>query len=161
MISAVDLLKGIATGAGRKICQVEGATGSIDTNYEGKARAAIDSLLKEGCDFAYIHVEAPDEMGHQGEMDHKILAISDLDSRIVAPIKKAMEEAGEDFRMLVLPDHPNPIRYRTHTGNPVPYILYDSKVQRKTVAHYNEKEAAATGNYEPQGHKLLARLIHE
>ena len=106
-------------------------------------------------------MEAPDEMAHQGLTEEKILSIEYLDSRIIAPIKKAMEEAGEDFRMLVLPDHPNPIRYRTHTGDPVPYILYDSKAQRKTVAHYNEKEAAATGNYEPQGHKLLSRLIHE
>ena len=159
MISAVDLLKGIAVGADMKICQVEGATGSIDTNYEGKAQAAIDSLLKDGCDFAYIHVEAPDEMGHQGELDHKILAIADLDRRIIAPIKKAMEDAGEDFRMLVLPDHPTPLRIRTHSSDPVPYVLYDSTMQRKGIAHYNEKEAAAAGNYEPNGHHLLARLI--
>jgi 2,3-bisphosphoglycerate-independent phosphoglycerate mutase len=144
-----------------KICQVEGATGSIDTNYEGKAQAAIDALLKDGCDFAYIHVEAPDEMGHQGELDHKIMAIEDLDRRIIAPIKKAMEEAGEDFRMLVLPDHPNPLRYRTHTGDPVPYVLYDSITQRKAVAHYTEKEAAATGNFVPMGHMLLDQLLEK
>ena len=159
MISAVDLLKGIAVGADMKVCQVEGATGSIDTNYEGKAQAAIDSLLKEGCDFAYIHVEAPDEMGHQGELDHKILAISDLDSRIIAPVKKAMEEAGEDFRMLVLPDHPTPLRIRTHSSDPVPYVLYDSTQQRKTMKRYSEAEAMASGIVEPQGHKLLERLL--
>ena len=159
MISAVDLLKGIAVGADMKICQVEGATGSIDTNYEGKAQAAIDSLLKDGCDFAYIHVEAPDEMGHQGELDHKILAISDLDSRIIAPIKKAMEDAGEDFRMLVLPDHPTPLRIRTHSADPVPYVLYDSTAQRKTTKHYSEAEAMASGIFEPQGHKLLERFL--
>ena len=161
MISAVDLLKGIAVGADMKVCQVEGATGSIDTNYEGKAQAAIDSLLKDGCDFAYIHVEAPDEMGHQGELDHKILAISDLDSRIVAPIKKAMEEAGEDFRMLVLPDHPTPLRIRTHSADPVPYVLYDSTVQRKTMKRYTEAEAMASGIFEPQGHKLLERFLEK
>ena len=159
MISAVDLLKGIAVGAGMQICQVEGATGSIDTNDEGKAQAAIDSLLSDGCDFAYIHVEAPDEMGHQGELDHKIMAIEDLDSRIIAPIKKAMEEAGEDFRMLVLPDHPTPLRIRTHSADPVPYVLYDSTRQRKTMKRYSEAEAKASGIFEPQGHKLLERFL--
>ena len=159
MVSAVDLLKGIAVGADMKVCQVEGATGSIDTNYEGKAQAAMDSLLKDGCDFAYIHVEAPDEMGHQGELDHKILAISDLDSRIIAPIKKAMEDAGEDFRMLVLPDHPTPLRIRTHSADPVPYVLYDSTAQRKTTKRYSEAEAMASGIFEPQGHKLLERFL--
>ena len=161
MVSAVDLLKGIAVGAGMNICQVEGATGSIDTNYEGKAQAAIDSLLKDGCDFAYIHVEAPDEMGHQGELDHKILAISDLDRRIVAPIKKAMEEAGKDFRMLVLPDHPTPLRIRTHSSDPVPYVLYDSTKERKTMKRYTEAEAMASGIFEPQGHKLLERFLQK
>ena len=159
MISAVDLLKGIAVGAEMKICQVEGATGSIDTNYEGKAQAAIDSLLKDGCDFAYIHVEAPDEMGHQGELDHKILAIEDLDRRIIAPIKKAMEDAGEDFRMLVLPDHPTPLRIRTHSPDPVPYVLYDSTRQRKSAKVYSETEARATGIFEPEGYKLMERLL--
>ena len=159
VISAVDLLKGIAVGAGMQICEVEGATGSIDTNYEGKAQAAIDSLLKDGCDFAYIHVEAPDEMGHQGELDHKILAIEDLDSRIIAPIKKAMEEAGEDFRMLVLPDHPTPLRIRTHSADPVPYVLYDSTKQRKTMNRYSEKEAMASGIFEPKGCRLMEKLL--
>ena len=161
VVSAVDLLKGIAVGSGMQVCQVEGATGSIDTNWEGKAQAAIDALLKDGCDYVYVHVEAPDEMAHQGLLEEKILSIEYLDSRIIAPIKAAMEEAHEDFRMLVLPDHPNPLRYRTHTGNPVPYVLYDSTLQRKAVAHYNEKEAAATGNYEPIGHNLLNRLIRK
>ena len=159
VISAVDLLKGIAVGSGMTVCNVPGATGSIDTNWEGKAQAAIDALLKDGHDYAYIHVEAPDEMAHQGLTEEKIRSIEYLDSRIIAPIKKAMEDAGEDFRMLVLPDHPNPIRYRTHTGDPVPYVLYDSTKQRKAVAHYTEKEAAASGNFEPNGHRLLARLI--
>ena len=161
MVSAVDLLKGIAVGADMKVCQVEGATGSIDTNYEGKAQAAIDSLLKHGCDFAYIHVEAPDEMGHQGELEHKIQSIADLDSRIIAPIKKAMEEAGEDFRMLVLPDHPTPLRIRTHSSDPVPYVLYDSTMQRKTMKRYSEAEAMATGIFEPQGHKLMERFLQK
>ena len=159
MVSAVDLLKGIAVGAGMKVCQVEGATGSIDTNYEGKAQAAIDALLKDGCDFVYIHVEAPDEMGHQGKIEEKVKSIEYLDSRLIALVKSAMEEAGEDFRMLVLPDHPTPIRIRTHTGDPVPYLLYDSTRQRRKQERFTEANARATNNFEPNGHRLLDRLI--
>ncbi len=160
MISAVDLLKGIAVGAGMRVYQVEGATGSLHTNYEGKAQAAIQALLKDGCDFAYIHLEGPDEMAHQGLLPEKIQSIEYLDSRILAPVKQAMEDAGENFRILVLPDHPNPVRLRTHTADPVPYVLYDSTRQRRKIGRYNEKEAAATGNFEPQGHKLLARFLN-
>ena len=160
MVSAVDLLKGIAVGAGMKVYQVPGATGSIDTNFEGKAQAAIDALTKDGCDFVYVHVEAPDEMGHQGLLKEKIQSIEYLDRRLIAPVKKAMEDAGEDFRMLVLPDHPTPIRLRTHTGDPVPYVLYDSTRQRKTIQKYTEAEAKATGNYEPHGYRLIQRLLN-
>ena len=159
MISAVDLLKGIAVGAGMKVCEVPGATGSIDTNYEGKAQAAIDALLKEGCDFAYIHVEASDEMGHQGRTQDKVKSIEYLDSRLIAKVKQAMEEAGEDFRMLVLPDHPTPIRIRTHTSDPVPYLLYDSTRQRKKRARFTEEEARLADNFEPNGFSLLEKLI--
>ena len=160
MISAVDLLKGIAVGAGMKIYHVEGATGSIDTNWEGKAQAAIDALLKDGCDFAYIHVEAPDEMGHQGLVEEKVQSIEYLDSRVIAPIMKAMEK-GEDYRMLVLPDHPTPIRIRTHSSNPVPYVLYDSTRQGKKIARYTEAEAKATGTFVPHGYELLATLLQK
>ncbi len=159
MISAVDLLKGIAVGAGMKVCQVEGATGSIDTNFEGKAQAAIDALLRDGCDFAYIHVEAPDEMGHQGKVDEKVKSIEYLDSRLIALVKKAMEDAGEDFRMLILPDHPTPIRIRTHTGDPVPYLLYDSTRQQKKRERFTEEAARAAGNFEPNGYRLIDQLI--
>lgn len=159
MISAVDLLKGIAVGAGMKVCQVEGATGSIDTNYEGKAQAAIDALLKEGYDFAYIHVEAPDEMGHQGKVQEKVKSIEYLDSRLIALVKKAMEDAGEDYRMLILPDHPTPIRIRTHTGDPVPYLIYDSTRQQKKQARFTEETARAADNFEPNGYRLIDRLI--
>lgn len=159
MVSAVDLLKGIAVGAGMKVYQVPGATGSIDTNFEGKAQAAIDALTKDGCDFVYVHVEAPDEMGHQGLLKEKIQSIEYLDRRLIAPVKKTMEDAGEDFRMLVLPDHPTPIRLRTHTGDPVPYVLYDSTRQRKSIQKYTEAEAEATGNFEPNGYRLIERLL--
>lgn len=159
MISAVDLLKGIAVGAGMQVCQVEGATGSIDTNFEGKAQAAIDALLRDGCDFAYIHVEAPDEMGHQGKIAEKVKSIEYLDSRLIALVKKAMEDAGEDFRMLILPDHPTPIRIRTHTGDPVPYLLYDSTRQLKKRERFTEETARAADNFEPNGYRLLEKLI--
>ena len=159
VISAVDLLKGIAVGADMKVYQVENATGSIDTNWEGKAQATIDALLKDGCDFAYVHLEAPDEMAHQGLLEEKIKSIEYLDSRIVAPIKKAMEEAGETYRMLILPDHPNLLRLRTHVGEPVPYVLYDSTKERKSLARYSEAEARATGIFEPKGHELMARFL--
>ena len=161
MISAVDLLKGIAVGAGMKICNVEGATGSLDTNWEGKAQAAIDALLKDGCDFAYVHVEAPDEMGHQGLVKEKVQSIEYLDTRVIGPIMKAMEEAGADYRMLVLPDHPTPIRIRTHSSDPVPYVLYDSTRQQRKKARYTEAEAKATGTFIPHGYELLKLLLQK
>ena len=161
MISAVDLLKGIAVGAGMEVIEVEGANGSLHTNYEGKAAAAIKTLLADGNDFVYVHVEAPDEMGHQGSMENKIKAIENLDSRVIAPIKAAMDESGEDYRLLILPDHPTPIRIRTHTSEPVPYIIYDSRRQEKKLAHYNEKEAAQTGNSFPTGYELMDHLLGE
>jgi 2,3-bisphosphoglycerate-independent phosphoglycerate mutase len=159
MISAVDLLKGMAVGAGMTLCEVPGATGSLHTNYEGKANAAIKALLEDGMDFVYIHLEGPDEMAHQGLMREKIQSIEYLDSRIAAPVVKAMEEAGEAFRMLILPDHPNLLRIRTHTADPVPYLLYDSTRQQRKIARYSEAEAAATGIFEAAGHKLLAKFL--
>lgn len=161
MISAVDLLKGIAVGAGMKVIEVEGANGSLHTNYEGKAAAAVDALLNDNCDFVYVHVEAPDEMGHQGSIENKIQAIENLDIRVIAPIKAAMDESGEDYRLLVLPDHPTPIRIRTHTSDPVPYIIYDSRRQKRKIAHYNEKEAALTGQHYPIGYLLMDHLLSD
>lgn len=159
MISAVDLLKGIAVGAGMDNIVVEGANGGLNTNYEGKAQAAVDALLKDNYDFAYIHVEAPDEMGHQGSAERKIKAIEYIDKRVIKYVVERMDASGEDYRLLVLPDHPTPIRVRTHTAAPVPYLLYDS---RKAVEHtwkYNEEEAAASGNYIAEGHALMEHLL--
>lgn len=159
MISAVDLLKGIAVGAGMDNICVEGANGGLDTNYEGKAQAAVDALVNKGYDFAYIHVEAPDEMGHQGSIEKKIKAIENLDGRVIRLVKEGLDASGEEYRLLVLPDHPTPIRVRTHTGDPVPYVLYDS---RKIQAHtwkYNEKEAKKSGNYIAEGHTLMAYFL--
>lgn len=159
MISAVDLLKGIAVGAGMRVYNVPGATGSIDTNFEGKAQAAVDALLKDGCDFAYIHVEAPDEMGHQGRIQDKVKSIEYLDSRLIAPIKAAMEAAGENYRMLILPDHPTPLAIRTHTADPVPYLIYDSTRQLRKQDRLTEENARQADNFQPDGYKLLEEFI--
>src|SRR5699024_5538209 len=117
-----DLLKGIAVGAQMRNLDVEGANGGLDTNYKGKAEAALQALLEKGDDFAYIHVEAPDEMGHQGNVEHKIQAIEYLDDQVVRIVKEGLEKAGEDFRMLIGPDHPTPIAIRTHTKDPIPFM---------------------------------------
>ncbi|MBQ8319088.1 MAG: cofactor-independent phosphoglycerate mutase [Lachnospiraceae bacterium] len=161
MISAVDLLKGIAVGAGLKNIEVEGANGGLHTNYEGKANAAVDALLKDGYDFAYIHVEAPDEMGHQGSMERKIKAIENLDEKVIKVVYDALTASGEDFRMLVLPDHPTPIVLRTHSSDPVPYILYDSTSHKESVLKYNEKDGKASGIFIAEGHKLLDHLFEK
>ena len=159
MISAVDLLKGIAVGAGMEVVEVEGATGSLDTNYLGKAQAAVKALLEDGQDFVYIHVEAPDEMGHQGNLHHKIQSIEEIDEKIVSVVKKALDEVGEPYRMLILPDHPTPICKRTHTSDPVPYVLYDSTKVQKKVDVFSEKTAEASGIYQGEGYRLLEQLI--
>ncbi len=159
MISAVDLLKGIAVGAGMTVVEVEGANGSLHTNYEGKADAAVQVL--DNCDFVYVHVEAPDEMGHQGSVENKIKAIENLDSRVVARIKAAMDARGEDYRLLILPDHPTPIRIRTHTSEPVPYILYDSRRNQRKLARYTERDAAATGNLLEKGFELMTQFLQD
>ena len=159
MISAVDLLKGIAVGAGMDNKIVEGANGQLHTNYEGKAQAAVDALTKEGYDFAYIHVEAPDEMGHQGSVERKVQAIEYLDERIIRCVKEAMDASGEDYRMLILPDHPTPVEVRTHTSEPVPYLLYDSTNLQEKTWEYSEKCAQAGGIYHPLGHELIDYLF--
>ena len=161
MISAVDLLKGIAVGAGIDNKTVPGANGGLNTNYEGKAQAAADALLKEGYDFAYIHLEAPDEMGHQGSVERKVQAIANMDQRILKPLREAMEASGEDYRLLVLPDHPTPIRLRTHVAEPVPYLLYDSTRVQQHTWHYNEREAAESGNRIDRGCDLMGYLFSE
>lgn len=159
MISAVDLLKGIAVGAGMQVVQVEGATGSLDTNYVGKAQAAIDALLKNNQDFVYIHVEAPDEMGHQGNLHHKVQSIEQIDKNVIAVIKKALDESKEPYRILVLPDHPTPICMRTHTSDPVPYVLYDSTKVEEENTVFTEKTAEATGIFWDEGYRLMDLLI--
>ncbi|CRZ35457.1 2,3-bisphosphoglycerate-independent phosphoglycerate mutase [Herbinix hemicellulosilytica] len=161
MISAVDLLKGIAVGAGMKVIEVPGANGTLHTNYEGKAKAALEVLLKENYDFVYIHVEAPDEMGHQGNVMNKIKAIEYLDQRVVKPVTEGLEKAGVDFRLLIMPDHPTPIRCRTHTADPVPYMLYDSREDKKNIYLFDEIDAAKSGIVISEGHTIIGRLFHQ
>ena len=161
MVSAVDLLKGIAVGASMKNISVPGATGGLHTNYEGKAKAAVEALTRENCDFVYVHVEAPDEMGHQGSIEKKVQAIQFLDERVIGPIKQGLEEAGEAFRMLIMPDHPTPICIRTHTGDDVPYLLYDSSRIQEHTWKYNEKEAAESSHHIAKGCEMIDYLIQK
>ena len=161
MISAVDLLKGIAIGANMKVIIVEGANGQLDTNYEGKAQAALNALLKDNLDFVYVHVEAPDEMGHQGSIERKIKAIENLDSRLINIVYDGLKASGEDFRMLITPDHPTPIAVRTHTSTPVPYLMYDSTDEKEQEFDYSERNAEKTGIFIKPGYKLMARFLQE
>ncbi len=161
MISAVDLLKGIAVGADMDNIIVEGANGGLDTNYSGKAQAAVKALTEEGYDFVYVHIEAPDEMGHQGSYENKITAIERIDEKIVGPVRKELENAGVEFRMLILPDHPTPVRVRTHTSDPVPYLLYDSRKAVKTADTYSEKTGRQTGIFEEKGCCLIDHLLEK
>lgn len=161
MVSAVDLLKGIAVGASMKNITVEGANGGLNTNYEGKAQAAVDILVKEDYDFVYVHVEAPDEMGHQGSAEKKIQAIEYLDARVIAPVKAGLKQAGEEFRILVMPDHPTPVSIRTHTGDDVPYLLYDSRTSQDHTWKYNEKDAAQSGRRIEKGCEMIDYLIEK
>ena len=157
MISAVDLLKGIAIGSDMKVVIVPGANGGLDTNYEGKANAAVNELLNEGMDFVYIHLEAPDEMGHAGSIERKIKSIENMDSRILKIIKEKME--GTPYRLLVMPDHPTPIAVRTHVSDPIPYMIYDSTKEVKGPDRWNEKEAGSTGIFREKGWELMGYFL--
>ena len=159
MISAVDLLKGIAVGAKMQVVEVPGANGGLHTNYEGKAEAALKALLQDGKDFAYVHLEAPDEMGHQGSLERKLQAIENLDHRIIRLVKEGLDASGEDYRMLVLPDHPTPLRIRTHSSEPVPYLLYDSRKRLGSSESYCERTAKETGILRPEGYKMMDVLL--
>ncbi|HKL99828.1 MAG TPA: cofactor-independent phosphoglycerate mutase [Mobilitalea sp.] len=161
MISAVDLLKGIAIGAGMKVIEVPGANGTLHTNYEGKAIAAVKVLLEDQYDFVYIHVEAPDEMGHQGSITNKVQSIEFLDQRVIKLVMDEMKKAEVDYRMLVMPDHPTPISCRTHTSDPVPYLLYDSTSEQNNSWHYNEAEGRLSGNVISEGYTVIDRLFEK
>ena len=160
MISAVDLLKGIAAGSGMHNIIVEGANGGLHTNYAGKARAAVKALTEDGYDFVYVHIEAPDEMGHQGSAEDKIKAIEYIDDQVIGPVADALRGAGVDFRMLILPDHPTPVRVRTHTSDPVPYLLYDSTKAQEGCSVYSEKTGRESGKMLEEGYRLIDHLLN-
>lgn len=162
VISAVDLIKGIGICAGMKPVSVEGATGNIHTNFKGKGEAAINEL-KNGANFVYIHVEAPDECGHRAEIENKVKSIELIDSNILMPVYEYLKGSGEPFGILVLPDHPTPLCKRTHTHEPVPYMMYFSdKVEEgpdSFTEDYASKNAKEKGLYLPKGHELMSRFI--
>lgn len=155
MISAVDLLKGIAKVAGMEVVEVEGATGNIDTNYVGKAMAALDALTRH--DFVYIHVEAPDECGHRGECENKVKSIEDIDEKIVKVLLDGL--SGQDFAIMILPDHPTPISIKTHSSTPVPYLIYRSTEKAEGVPVFSELYAESTGIFEKYGDLLINKFL--
>lgn len=159
VISAVDLIKGIGNCAGLKVVEVEGATGTVHTNFDGKAEAAI-SALKDGSDFIYVHLEAADEAGHRHEIENKVKSIELIDCKIVEPIVSYLKESGEDYHILVMPDHPTPLDIMTHTSEPVPYILYKSEAEKDSgVDCYTESKARTTGIYREVGYTLINNLL--
>lgn len=160
VVSAVDLIKGIGHCAGLNVIDVEGATGNVHTNFDGKAQAAIKAL-KDGDDFVYVHLEAPDEAGHRHEIENKVKAIELIDSKIAAPIIEYLKSSGEDYNILVMPDHPTPLAIKTHTSDPIPYILYSSKNAERDsgLTSYTEAEAKKTGNFIENGYTIINKLL--
>jgi len=160
VISAVDLIQGIGKCAEMRVIQVPGATGNYHTDFAAKGRAAIEALSTD-CDFVYIHVEAPDECGHQHQINEKVYSIEQIDGKIVGPVMEYLAGCGEPYAVLVLPDHPTPLAIRTHTGDPVPFILYNSAEAKaeQTSLHYCEEAAAKTGVFVEKGHSLMNLLI--
>lgn len=161
VISAVDLIKGIAKCAGMNSIDVEGATGNCETNWDGKAQAALDAITGDS-DFVYVHMEAPDEMGHQGKADKKKLAVEIIDSKVVKFLKDELEKRGIDYKMLILPDHPTPISTKTHASDPVPYVIFDSRnTEGGSGLAYTEKNGESTGIYIEPGYTLMERFLKD
>ncbi len=156
MVSAVDLLKGIANCAGMEVAEVPGATGYIDTDFEGKAKAALDLLTRN--DLVYVHFEAPDECGHRNEPENKVKAIEMIDSRVLPILEEGLEQY-EDYKILLLPDHPTPIVTRTHASDPVPYLLYQKSAPKTGVDTINEETAKATGIYMENGPAMMPHFL--
>jgi 2,3-bisphosphoglycerate-independent phosphoglycerate mutase len=155
VITAVDLIRGIGLLAGLEIIKVEGATGFVDTNYEGKADAALSALEQK--DFVFIHVEAPDEAGHQGDAELKIKAIEDLDARLLGRIRHNL---ADDYRILVMPDHPTPVRIKTHSADPVPFILFGYGIKKNRINNFTERDAEKSDIFVEKGHELIRLLFN-
>lgn len=160
MISAVDLLKGIGKFSGMNVVDVKGATGYIDTNFKGKADAAINEF-KSGQDFVYIHVEAPDECGHRHEVENKVKSIELIDKYILGPVTDYLALGDESFKILITPDHATPLSLKTHTNDPVPFMIYNSAVLSDGVETFNEKTASETGLFIDTGHNIMNKFIND
>ncbi len=160
IVSAVDLLKGIGICADMQTPEVAGSTGYLDTNFEGKAEAGIDAF-KNGCDLVYLHIEAPDECGHRGEAENKVKAIELIEERTLKMMLSYLENCGDDYRILIMPDHPTPLEIKTHSSDPVPYLLYDSSKALGSVESFTEKSATATGNFVEHGPDIMEKLLQK
>ena len=160
VVSAVDLLKGIGICAGMETPEVEGATGYIDTNFEGKTQAGIDAF-KRGTDLVYLHFEAPDECGHRGEAQNKVKAIEMIDSRVLTKMLDYLNGCGDDYRILIMPDHPTPLETMTHSAEPVPFLIYDSRKKENGVFSFTEKNAAETGEFVEHGPDIMSMLLEK
>ena len=158
MITAVDLLRGLALSIGFEVIDVPGATGYLDTNFEGKASAAVEALKK--VDVVYLHVEAPDEAGHSGSLEDKIKAMEDFDSRVVGPVLEGLKELGP-HRVLLMPDHATPLEIKTHSGEAVPFALYDSGISYGSGRTYDEACAASTGIHIENGYELMGMFVRK
>ncbi len=157
VISAVDLIKGIGLCAGMRSIDVAGATGNVHTNYKGKADAAI-AAFSEGYELVYVHVEGPDECGHRAELENKVISVERIDGEILSPVLDYLRSTGEDFKIMILPDHPTPIRARTHTIDPVPFLIYSSDAVLEGVDTFSEESATAKNNYLANGYRLMEIL---
>lgn len=158
VVTAVPLIAGLANGMGLRAISVEGATGDYYTNYAGKAQAAIDAI-DSGAEFVFIHVEAPDECGHDADVDLKVKSIEKIDSQILTPVKKKLDDLGEPYRILLMPDHATPIAIRTHALDPIPYVMYTKDGNVKSGMTYSEKNGKKTGNMLEYGHDLMQYFI--
>ena len=160
VVSAVDLLKGIGICAGMETPEIEDATGYIDTNFEGKTQAGIDAF-KRGTDLVYLHFEAPDECGHRGEAQNKVKAIEMIDSRVLTKMLDYLNGCRDDYRILIMPDHPTPLETMTHSSAPVPFLIYDSRKKENGVSSFTEKNAAETGEFVEHGPDIMSMLLEK
>lgn len=161
IITAVDLIRGLGRCASMRIVDVPGATGYIDTNYRGKAEYGLNALFEGGADFLFLHVESPDESGHEGNLDHKLRSIEDIDKLVVGPLLDGFaRRKGEPFRILVAPDHATPIALRTHRSGPVPFLLYDSQNEGSSTLPFDERALEETRLIVEEGHRLIELLLH-
>ena len=160
VISAVDLIKGIGLCAEMESIDVDGATGNVHTNYDGKASATIDAF-RRGVELVYVHVEGPDECGHRAEIENKVKAIELIDQKILTPVYNYLKESGEDFKIMILPDHPTPIRIRTHSMDAVPFLIYSSKDAKNGTNGFDEAVARTTNLYVPNGYTLMEQFVEQ